>query len=519
MRSRVRLLAPALVALGLALASLAGSSPQPTGLHESADAHLFDPSSIISDDLFFNGSAMNPGEVQAFLDAMGVNCRTGTDGTPCVKNYRQDTTDRAGDQYCGPYAGRPQETAADIITKAGQACGISQKVLLVILQKEQSLVTTRGGDALYARRYREAMGYACPDNGTCNPAYNGFANQVYSAARRFQVYAKNPTSYAHRPGMTVDVRYYPEGVKPEDFNYQSRDCGKLRVYIRNQATAGLYNYTPYVPNRAALDAAPGTGDRCSTYGNRNFFLYYSDWFGNAQSGASSVTEKYTLLKASGVDLGAATSPVVCDQPNGGCRGSWQHGTIFWSQYTGAHVVRGAILQHFIALGGVPFLGYPTGDDSAAAVNPATTGARRPARASSGVRSSRPGGGGVRSPGRWATRPGTTRRTRPASGPPSRAGTSTGRRRPGRTCCAGRSWTATSPTAGRRCSVSRPRTTSRRPVAAPRPTCRAARSTGRRRPGRASCAGRSWRSGGSGVRSRVRWATRPGTTPPLPTVGT
>ncbi|WP_100497668.1 hypothetical protein [Geodermatophilus chilensis] len=369
MRSRLRLVAPCLIALGLALAFVAGSSPQPADLHESADARLYDPGNIISDDLFFAGSAMDVGEVQAFIDAKGVNCRTGSDGTPCLKNYRQDTVDKPADQYCGPYAGRPQETAAEIIAKVGQACGISQEVLLVILQKEQSLVTTSGGDALYARRYREAMGYACPDNGTCNPAYNGFANQVYSSARRFQYYAGNPTRFAHRPGMTVDIRYFPEGPTANDFNYQSRDCGKVSVYIRNQATAGLYNYTPYMPNQAALDAGYRAGDRCSTYGNRNFFLYYTDWFGSPQSGPSSVDDKYSALKASGVDLGAPTSEVVCDLPGDGCRRSWQHGTIFWSQYTGAKVVRGAILEHFLALGGVPFLGYPTGDDTAAPVNP------------------------------------------------------------------------------------------------------------------------------------------------------
>ncbi|SHN85153.1 LGFP repeat-containing protein [Geodermatophilus obscurus] len=365
MRSRLRLITTALVGLGLAFAFVAGSSPQPADLHESADLRLFDPGSIISDDLFFNGAAMNGSEVQAFLDAKGVKCQPAADGSPCLKHYRQTTGDRPADQYCRGYAGRPDESAADIITKAGAACGISQRVLLVMLQKEQSLVTGSGS----VKRYREAMGYACPDNGGCDPAYNGFANQVYSAARRYQVYAKNPTSYAHRPGMTVQIRYFPEGTTPEKFNYQSRDCGKVPVYIRNQATAGLYNYTPYVPNQAALSAGYGTGDRCSTYGNRNFFHYYVDWFGNTQSGPSSVTEKHALLKASGVDLGAPTTGVICDLPNGGCRGSWQHGTIFWSQYTGAHVVRGAILQHFLALGGVPFLGYPTGDDTAAPVNP------------------------------------------------------------------------------------------------------------------------------------------------------
>ena len=54
------------------------------------------------------------------------------------------------------------------------------------------------------------------------------------------------------------------------------------VYIQNQATAGLYNYTPYRPNQAALDAGYGTGDSCSAYGNRNFWLYFTDWFGSTQ---------------------------------------------------------------------------------------------------------------------------------------------------------------------------------------------------------------------------------------------
>jgi hypothetical protein len=42
----------------------------------------------------------------------------------------------------------------------------------------------------------------------------------------------------------------------------------------------LYDYTPYTPNAAALNNLYGTGDACSSYGNRNFWRYYSDWFGN-----------------------------------------------------------------------------------------------------------------------------------------------------------------------------------------------------------------------------------------------
>ncbi len=368
MRSRLRLLLVALLGLGLAGVFAFGSAPQQPDLTESADLRLFNPGNIIDDYLFFNGNAMSAAEVQTFLNTKGANCRPGSDGTPCLKDYRQTTTDRPGDQYCGAYAGRPDESAAEIITRVGQACGISQRVLLVILQKEQSLVTNNGS-SLYAKRYREAMGYACPDNGTCNPAYQGFANQVYSGARRFQVYAKNPANYGHRAGMTVQIGYFPAGVKSTDFNYQSRDCGKISVYIRNQATAGLYNYTPYVPNQAAIDAGYGTGDRCSTYGNRNFFHYFTDWFGSTQSGSGSIDDKYAHLRASGVDLGAPTSAVTCDLPFDGCRRSYQGGTIFWHRDTGPHVVRGAILQRYLAYGGPAALGYPTGDDTAAAVNP------------------------------------------------------------------------------------------------------------------------------------------------------
>ncbi|MGA1827654.1 MAG: hypothetical protein WAZ28_05330, partial [Microbacterium sp.] len=54
------------------------------------------------------------------------------------------------------------------------------------------------------------------------------------------------------------------------------------VYVQNQATANLYYYTPYQPNAAAIRAGYGEGDGCSSYGNRNFFQYFSDWFGATQ---------------------------------------------------------------------------------------------------------------------------------------------------------------------------------------------------------------------------------------------
>jgi hypothetical protein len=52
------------------------------------------------------------------------------------------------------------------------------------------------------------------------------------------------------------------------------------VRIRNQATANLYNYTPYQPNEAALASLYGDGDECSAFGNRNFWRIFTDWFGD-----------------------------------------------------------------------------------------------------------------------------------------------------------------------------------------------------------------------------------------------
>src|SRR5699024_261440 len=46
---------------------------------------------------------------------------------------------------------------------------------------------------------------------------------------------------------------------------------------------------PYQPNRAALNAGYGTGDGCSAYGNRNFYNYFTDWFGSTQGGGGGGT--------------------------------------------------------------------------------------------------------------------------------------------------------------------------------------------------------------------------------------
>ncbi|HEU5222606.1 MAG TPA: hypothetical protein VFU07_02865 [Candidatus Lumbricidophila sp.] len=259
--------------IGLLLATLTALAPT-TALRAEASANGadFDPGMIITDALFYDGGAMTEQQVQSFLNSQVQYCRA---GYTCLKDYKQDTTSRAAASgRCGAYQGAAGEPAARIIAKVGAACGVSQKVLLVLLQKEQSLVTD---DWPSDRQYRSATGYACPDTAVCDSQYYGFYNQVYMAAWQFKAYAANPTGFRHIAGQTVNVYYNPNS-----------SCGSSPVAIQNQATAGLYNYTPYQPNAAALANLYGTGDGCSSYGNRNFWRIYTDWFGPTNGGTNLV---------------------------------------------------------------------------------------------------------------------------------------------------------------------------------------------------------------------------------------
>lgn len=264
------ILAAASVALGLLLASPAAAAKgyEPTvhaaggKIAPAADLSLFRPGNIISNERFFDSSSMTESQIDAFLRQRVKSCQS---GYVCLKDFRQTTTTRAADRYCSEYRGETSEPAARIIYKVARACGINPQVLIVTLEKEQGLVThTWPSDW----RYTIAMGQGCPDTAACDTRYYGFFNQVYGAARQFQIYTEGRYFTYYAPGKTWNIRYSPNA-----------SCGSSPVYIENQATANLYYYTPYQPNAASLRAGYGQGDGCSTYGNRNFYQRFVDWFG------------------------------------------------------------------------------------------------------------------------------------------------------------------------------------------------------------------------------------------------
>ena len=243
---------------------------------EAADLSQFQPGNIIADELFFNPNTMSVVEIQAFLNSKVDVCRS---GYTCLKDYRQTTQTVRGTPMCSTYTGAQNETAATIIYKVAQACGISPKVILVVLQKEQGLVTDTSPEDY---QYRSAMGAGCPDTAACDSDYYGFFNQVHYGAYLLKRYTQPPGT---GPGTYWDTRYdlwKPVGQVSNILYHPNSACGTKPVFIENQATHSLYIYTPYTPNQASLDAGYYRGDSCSTYGNRNFFNFYSDWFGSTQ---------------------------------------------------------------------------------------------------------------------------------------------------------------------------------------------------------------------------------------------
>lgn len=224
----------------------------------------FNPGNIISDELFFDGQAMNAEQVQALLDKEGANCV----GDQCLRSKVFSVTSQPKTTLCEAYEASGEQTAAQIIAQVGQVCSISQKVLLTILQKEQHLVSATAPDDI---AYNSAMGLSCPDDAACDVRYAGFFKQVYGCAERFNYYRTHGSEYHYHAHMINDILYHP-----------NVECGSSKVWIDNDATALLYIYTPYQPNEAALNAGGGEGDSCSSYGNRNFAIIYSMWFGARQ---------------------------------------------------------------------------------------------------------------------------------------------------------------------------------------------------------------------------------------------
>ncbi|MFA4871569.1 MAG: hypothetical protein WC610_00710 [Patescibacteria group bacterium] len=182
-----------------------------------AMAAEFDPNYLISDAEMTNYNTLDLPAIQRFLDR-----REGT-----LKNYI--TVDKENNF----------KTATQTFYEVAQRWLINPKYLLVLVQKEMSLLTDPSPSQ---GRYDWATGYGCPDSGGCDDRWRGFYKQVNSAAAQTRYYMDNINEFNYQPNKTTAV-------------------DNTAVTPKNTATAGLYNYTPHL------------------HGNQLFWELWNKYFG------------------------------------------------------------------------------------------------------------------------------------------------------------------------------------------------------------------------------------------------
>ncbi len=242
----------------------------------SANINGWNAGRIMDDAVFANNNAMNADQIQTFLNSKVTSCDTwGARTSEFGGGTRRQWAESRG--YSAPFTclrdySENGKSAAQIIYDVAQQYRINPQVLIVLLQKEQGLVTDTWPLSV---QYRSATGYGCPDTAPCDSQYYGLTNQIGWAAKMFRSILNNePSWYTPKTLGNNYIQWSPTAA-----------CGGSMVNIENRATQALYNYTPYQPNQSALNAGYGTGDSCGAYGNRNFYLYFTDWFGSTRSEA------------------------------------------------------------------------------------------------------------------------------------------------------------------------------------------------------------------------------------------
>lgn len=246
----------------------------------------FNPSMIIPDEGFGDvGTFGNAAGIQKFLE-LRSSVLANTSPDFMIKLREPDTLTKVGLEDPQPNLGRLR-TAAELIYDASVSKGLNPQIMLVMLQKEQSLIngSFNNADALQ-RALDRAVGFGCPDYEGCGDIFLGFYRQLFgsfdsSGSRWLGAAASLMKSFRYEVsgvrvgrGPMVDssnrvfgrpvVRTARKGDTIIIDNTMGGFDGieqNQAVTIGNFATAALYRYTPHVFN-----------------GNYNFWKFYTQWF-------------------------------------------------------------------------------------------------------------------------------------------------------------------------------------------------------------------------------------------------
>jgi hypothetical protein len=210
-----------------------------TSQAQTAVDPAFNPNKILADGEMLNYDAMNLTDIQNFLqnkNSFLANYVT-TDANGDTKSAAQIIYDATHNNYdCDGVTLSASPTSAEKSAKCQHITTVNPKVILVLLQKEESLIEDNNPSQTHLDW---AAGYGCPDGWVCNPYYKGFGKQVNSAALQFLAYMTNPGHYTYRAGQTYTIS---NTLNP----YCTSANQTMSVTPANQETAALYNYTPHV---------------------------------------------------------------------------------------------------------------------------------------------------------------------------------------------------------------------------------------------------------------------------------
>jgi hypothetical protein len=233
---------------------------------------------LMDDSVFESSGTMSASSIQGFLQAEGSGLASFSDIENCGS-----TSGAHYSYYATYYSCGQTEPASKIIYDASQAYGINPQVILATLQKEQSLVTTPNP---VASQYNYAMGYGCPDSGSCS--YPGFFNQVDNATWQFRTDMDLGTGinwWGYTPASYVcggATKYYSTALLAGNNVTFYDDSGTAyeNFTLPNMSTATLYCYTPHVYNNpSGLYNLPKYGTVGDYYsGSYNFVYYFNLWF-------------------------------------------------------------------------------------------------------------------------------------------------------------------------------------------------------------------------------------------------
>ena len=282
------------------------------------NAQTFNAGLVIDDSTFDNTSTMSISQINDWLNSVFGS-------SSCISTDHGFTApDPTGYSPTSGFTYGQNVTGGQVIYDAAQAYSINPQVLMVTLEKEQSLIS--GATGCSTLQYADAMGYGCLDGGS---SYNysgidlysingtevtsvtgacansqlkvGFSQQVIHAAWLLKFGEQRSIGNIQ---WDVQLSNYPEQGDSWNNSDDPQSCysgpmtqgtfqicpnqsstyydgyttiDNTSIYMQSGATASLYYYTPHLN------------------GNQNFWDIFNNWFGSSVSGDSISTLNFVRL--------------------------------------------------------------------------------------------------------------------------------------------------------------------------------------------------------------------------------